>query len=386
MRVLYDHQAFQMQYFGGVSKCFCELIKHLPQEVDATISIVQSDNVHLWESQLVRGLKHVLMDHHKWNCEHPGRFMDLLYLVANKYLPLNTADSQNRRITNKTLQEQHFDIFHPTYFKPEFLNYLGRKPFVLTVHDMMPELYPQQFGSGLHDIEWKRLLVKKASAIVAVSENTKKDLIDILNVPEHKISVIYHGGPRINGQKKMSRIIKDKYILYVGQRNFYKNYDQMLRAFCAVKDLQPFFGVKMVCTGAPFTEAEQRMINELGLRERVIFMHPSDAEIQILYRDAMAFVYPSEYEGFGMPILEAFANGCPCVLNDASCFPEVAKEAAVYFSLTQNGASLSDALLQVAIWNDAEREAMVQKGYDRLSHFSWEKSANQLYQVYKTVI
>ena len=100
MKILYDHQAFQMQYFGGVSKCFCELISHLPDGVQAQISIAQSNNVHLRESGLVEGLGYVTMDHRMWNEKHPGRLMDILYLAASKYLDLPTADSQNRRMTN----------------------------------------------------------------------------------------------------------------------------------------------------------------------------------------------------------------------------------------------------------------------------------------------
>ena len=136
MRVLYDHQAFQMQYFGGVTKCFCELIGHLPAEVEPHISIVESNNVHLRASGLVPGLRPVSIDHKQWVARHPSQLMDLLYLAANKLLPLPTADSRNRRATYAALRRQDFDVFHPTFFKPEFLGPLGRKPFVLTIHDM----------------------------------------------------------------------------------------------------------------------------------------------------------------------------------------------------------------------------------------------------------
>lgn len=383
MRVLYDHQAFQMQYFGGVSKCFCELISALPREVDARISIVQSNNVHLWESGLVRNLQHVTMDHRTWNQQHPGRIMDILYLAANKLLPLPTADSLNRRATFKALKEQGFDVFHPTYFKPEFLDHLGHKPFVLTIHDMMPELFPDYYGSSYPDIRWKRQLVGKAAAIVAVSENTKQDIVRLLGVDERKIHVIYHGGPEASGAPSADgkRLVDGRYFLYVGQRNMYKNFDCMLKAFAAIASQIP--DVRLVCTGPSLTASELSRIKSLSLTDRVVHVHPSDAEMQTLYNGAMAFVYPSLYEGFGMPILEAYANHCPCILNRASCFPEVSGDAALYFTDVQE---LSQRLLQVSGWSDAERDELIRKGHERLKLYSWRKSAQQLAQVYESVI
>ena len=386
MKILYDHQAFQMQYFGGVSKCFCELISHLPDGVQAQISIAQSNNVHLRESGLVEGLGYVTMDHRMWNEKHPGRLMDILYLAASKYLDLPTADSQNRRMTNRMLKQGDYDVFHPTYFKPEFLKYLGKKPFVLTIHDMMPELYPQYYGSNYPDIAWKKQLVKRADAIVAVSECTKNDVINILGVPEEKITVIHHGGPASESHAMVPRIVNERYLLYVGQRMFYKNFTRLLESFSAVASREDMSDVLLVCTGAPFSDGEKALIARHGISDRIVFMHPTDAEMQILYRDALAFVYPSGYEGFGMPILEAFANGCPVLLNDASSFPEVGGDAARYFRFDNGVGELSQLLVEVATEGEESRKEWVKRGLQRLGMFSWEKSAQRLVNVYKSVL
>lgn len=375
-----------MQYFGGVSKCFCELIANLPEGVEAQISIVQSDNQHLWESGLVEGLLHVTIDHKQWNKRFPGKLMDVLYLAANKYLPLPTADSQNRRITNWNLSRGDFDLFHPTYFKPEFLRYLGKKPFVLTVHDMMPELYPEYYGTNYPDLAWKRQLVKRANAIVAVSENTKADLVRILGVPEEKITVIYHGGPVVNTASEAPRLVASRYLLYVGQRIFYKNFVPLLDAFQKAQQREEMADVKLVFTGAPFTAEEQQLLAERSLLDHVLQLHPTDAQMQTLYRDALAFVYPSAYEGFGMPILEAFANGCPVLLNRASCFPEVGGDAARYFSFEQGTDQLTGLLIDVATDNADTRAAWAAKGAERLQQFSWKKSAQQLANLYQSLI
>lgn len=385
MKVLYDHQAFQMQYFGGVSKCFCELISNLPSEVKATISIVQSNNVHLQESGLVPDLQWARIDHKKWNSLFPGKLSDILYLTANYFLPLPTADSINRRTTNKALLQQDFDIFHPTYFKPEFLKYIGKKPFVLTIHDMMPELFPQYYGKNYKDIHWKKILAEKASAIVAVSETTKKDIVRILGIPDEKITVIYHGGPK-EISKHISYNQSDPYFLYVGQRNYYKNFLQTLHAFANIATKQEMKKIRLVCTGQPFSNDEKELISSMHLEEHLVFCHPSDDEMQKLYQGAVAFIYPSAYEGFGIPILEAFANHCPVLLNKASCFPEVAADAAVYFDIQNDENSLAEAILTALHWTTQERQALIDKGSNRLHFFSWQKAAIQLTDVYQKVL
>ena len=380
MRILYDHQAFQMQYFGGVSKSFCELISCLPKEqVEVQISIVQSNNVHLRASGLLPDLRPVSMDHKMWNERHPGKLMDVLYLAANRFLPLQTADSLNRRATFEALRSQDFDVFHPTYYKPEVLKYVGKKPFVMTIHDMMPELYPEYFSRNSVDVVGKRLMAERASHIVAVSQNTKEDAIRILGLPEEKITVIHHGGPE-KASVKGQRIVEGRYFLYVGQRIAYKRFPDMLKSFAAVASREDMMDIRFVCTGQPFNVEEERLIASLNLKDRVLHCRPSDADMLDLYAGAVAFVYPSSYEGFGMPILEAFSAGCPCILYKASCFPEVA-DAAVYFE-----DDLSEKLVQVANWKVDERNLWIQKGFERLEAYSWQKSAEKLVNVYKSVI
>ena len=380
MKVLYDHQTFQMQYFGGVSKSFCELISHLPEEIKVEICIVQSNNVHLRESGLVPDLKSVSMDHKIWNKKHPGKLMDVLYLAANRLLPLNTADSLNRRATFNALKNQDFDVFHPTYYKPEVLKFVGKKPLVMTIHDMMPELFPQYYSQKGIDVAGKRLMAEKAAHIVAVSQNTKEDAMRILGLPEEKITVIHHGGPKMS-EASGSPLVDGRYFLYVGQRTLYKRFIELLECFSSVAFRNDMLDVRLVCTGSPITLEEQQIISSLKLSDRIIHIRPSDSDMANLYANALAFVYPSAYEGFGMPILEAFAAGCPCLLNNASCFPEVAGDAAVYFK-----DNLDLKLVEVASWNQETRKNWQEKGYDCLSRYSWKKSAEKLAEVYKKVI
>ena len=384
MKVLYDHQAFTMQYFGGVSKCFCELISHFPDSVEAEIGIVQSDNVHLKQSGLCSKLQPVGIDSYKFREWYNFRGAYRLYCAVNKLFPsLPTAENINKLKSMELLKSGEYDVFHPTFFDSYFLPYLNGKPFVLTVHDMMPEIFLQYFGKDHVQIMEKKRLVARASAVIAVSEQTKNDLIDILNVPDNKVTVIYHGGP----QKEMitgDPIIKVRYFLYMGTRNAYKNFDRLVIAFSQVAECHK--DLLLVCTGGDFNASEMKLLQQYGVEDRVVHLFASESDVKNLYAFAKAFIYPSLYEGFGMPILEAFAYGCPVLLNKKSCFPEIADDAGLFFHDDNDFSDLREKMEEVLDWNDEKRNLIIQRGYERLTFFRWEESSRQLLAVYHSVM
>lgn len=373
-----------MQYFGGVSKCFCELISHFPENVEAEIGIVQSNNVHLKQSGLCSKLQSVGMDSYKFGVRYSFRGRYRLYSTMNRlFSSLPTAENINKSKTIEMLKQGEYDIFHPTFFDSYFLPYLNDKPFVLTVHDMMPEIFPKYFGKNDMQIKGKKKLVDKASAIIAVSKQTKNDLIDILNVPENKVTVIYHGGPQkevITGDP----IIKVPYFLYMGTRNAYKNFDRLVIAFSQVAESHK--DLLLVCTGGDFNASEMRLLQKYGVEDRVVHLFASEKDVKNLYAFAKAFIYPSLYEGFGMPILEAFAYGCPVLLNKKSCFPEIANDAGVFFRDDNDFSDLREKMEAVLDWNAEKRELIIQRGYERLTFFRWEESSRQLLAVYHSII
>lgn len=380
MKVLYDHQAFTMQYFGGVSKCFCELISRLPTNIDYTISIKQSNNIHLKDSKLCDYLEPVKIDRltylEKYHFKGRSKVWNML-MKTPFFLP---AEKINQKESVKNLECINWNVFHPTFFDPYFIPYLNDKPYVLTVHDMISELYPI-YGMK-EQCRYKLKTVEHAAAIVVVSENTKQDLCDILNVPERKVHVIYHGGPE--PERIMDApIIDGKYFLYVGIRKAYKNFDKLLEEFSYFSFLHP--EVNLVCTGQPFTSEEINKFAKYKIKDKIIYLHPSDRALKNLYAYAIAFIYPSEYEGFGMPILEAYAYGCPVLLNRKSCFPEIAGEAALYFD-TDEKQSICHALSEIYSYTDERRNKLIEKGYIRLKHFSWTQSAEKLARVYESLI
>ena len=382
MRILYDYQTFYLQKYGGISNCFVQLLKNLPAGFEYELALSESDNIHLKESGLKKVMPLGLVEENfistKWYM-----FRGALYREYSKCFPSRTSLGRNRQCSIDALKRGNFDVFHPTFFDDYFLPYLNHKPFVLTVHDMIPELFGKM---KWHDpqIKAKSLLCKKAAHVIAVSEKTKNDLMDMLHVPEQKISVIYHGATDKKNASTEKPLVYEKYILYVGNRGRYKCFGLMLQYLTPVLKMHP--ELKIVCTGKNLTGKEMLNIQKLGIGDRIILMHPSDHELMNLYTHAFCFIFPSIYEGFGIPILEAYKAGCPVLLNYKSCFPEVAQDAAIYFHLDENGSDLGSVMEQFIFMGDDDKQCLLRKQNERLAFFSWEKSAKKLADVYEKCI
>ena len=380
MKVLYDYQAFAMQSHGGVSKSFAELITHLPLDVVYEIAVNDSPNIFLKEYKFradVRSFRDRLNAFlGGYNFRGKRRIFNAVSMFSSK----SKDKESNKEYASRVLKKNNFDIFHPTYFDDYFLKFLNQKPFVLTIHDMIPELFPEYFGVDDFQIRMKKKLAPLASQIIAVSENTKSDIIKILGIEEEKISVIYHGKPDIISDFSEHSPYNFPYLLYVGQRWAYKNFEPLLYAFAEIAKQDQ--KIHLVCTSEPFNKKELNLIEKLNLKERIIHTFVMTEELFNLYHHALAFVYPSEYEGFGMPILEAFACDCPVLLNESSCFREIGGDAALYFKMD------SDKSNFVEVYNTLQyqREMLIAKGRERLHNFSWEKSANKLADIYRQCI
>ena len=380
MKVLYDHQAFEMQKFGGVSNSFVKLIEELPKEIEYNIAIKESDNVHLKESAIAVSAP--------LKCG-PGNFITSshfmgqgrLYELYSKLFPRFTSYGRNKLYAIDTLIKGEFDIFHPTFFETYFLPYLKGKPFVLTVHDMIPELY---FPRRDLQVRTKPILCEKAAHIVVVSKKTKQDLVEMLHVPEEKVTVIYHGAPSSCTNSFSKRQIQGRYILYVGQRGLYKNFFPMLKSLLPI--FQNYPDIKLVCTGPNFSKKEKQCFQSWGVKDKIVHIYVSDTELYNLYANALCFIYPSAYEGFGIPILEAYRANCPVLLNHSSCFPEIALNAAVYFHLDDNTSDLTRVMNDFLHMTTKEREELIDKQQKRMMAFSWKESAKKLADVYTSIL
>ena len=226
--------------------------------------------------------------------------------------------------------------------------------------------------------------LNRADKIIAISENTKSDVVNMLNVEPSKIEVIYHGIDKCNLiDIPTQRLIEQDYVLYVGSRNQkFKNFRNFAKAFAILAS--KYKDLNLVCTGVDFSNDEISMLKELGINDRSHSFFASETQMLQIYRDAMMFVYPSIYEGFGMPILEAMQCGCPCVIANASCFPEIAKDAAGYFN-PHDVDSIVYAMGKVLEDSDYHKE-LVEKGYLRVNDFSWKKTADAHIKVYESLV
>lgn len=358
MRILYDYQMFSMQKFGGITRYFCDLFMHLPKDVMYELPIVYSEN-------------HYLQDSGKFNLRQISaissfRVKRRLYYFANQI------------VSKKAIQSDQYDLFHPTYYSPYFCKYLN-KPFVLTVHDMTHEKFREYFGKYDHTIEHKRFLIERASHIIAVSQNTKNDIVELLNIPEDKISVVYHGYEQ---NVSPAEPLFSNYILFVGDRKGYKNFDTFIKAITPM--LRERKDLSVVCTGHPFSRGELELFARFSIESQMHHLNATDTQLASLYKYALVFVYPSLYEGFGIPILEAFQNGCPVCLSRASCFPEIGADAVAYFDPLDVD-SIAETVMSV-IDSKTLSDVLRQKGYVRKEQFSIEKMVKGTCEVYRRMV
>jgi glycosyltransferase involved in cell wall biosynthesis len=379
MKVLFDYQFFELQQFGGITRYFAEIISSFPSHVTFNIGIKYSNNQYLKEKNLIpiKPLNDQRQEFLK-GIEFYGK--GRIYNYLKKINPTKYYDcyQKNREYSIELLKKQEFDIFHPTYYDDYFLDYLGNKPFVITIHDMTYEKFPEFFPIADKTAISKKNLALKASHIIAVSQNTKKDIIDFWGIDAKKISVIYHGANQLENRNGNHLNMPKDYFLFVGARNLYKNFIFFINS---IADILIDKNLNLVCTGKPFSNDEIQLFEYLKIKDRIFHYYANELELASLYQNAIALVFPSLYEGFGIPILEAFVNSCPVLLSNTSCFPEIAGNAALYFDPKSN-IEIQD-LLNSIINNPTLREKLILYGEAKLKSFSWEKASSETIAVYE---
>ena len=370
-----------MQKVGGVSNCFTELIAHLPNSVNWTIGLKESNNIHLRDKKLLANVKEQSLVAGNFLTKKPFKGKATLFTFLNKhFVSFPSSEHINMKYCVELLKKQDFDIFHPTFFHPYFLNYLGNKPFVLTVHDFITDKF---CGPDELQTQRRKLLASKASHLIAVSKQTKQDAIDFLHVPSDKVSVIYHG-VSIPQDITARKIIDGNYFLFVGRRGGYKNFKPMIYAMADFFKKHPDY--KLVCTADDFNKDEVALFDECKIKDSIIHVFVAYSELLSLYKYAKAFIYPSLYEGFGIPVLEAYAMECPVLLARESCFPEIAGDAALYFKLTPKENTLTSLLEEFVEMSHEEISSLIRKQNQQLQKYSWEKSSRELADLYESVL
>ena len=373
IKILLDPKIFNLQKFGGISRYYTEIYTAFinDDEVDIRCPLFYTDNIHFKGSLLFKDSFQIKM-----------RFFIRWNKIFRKFLPKKLIRKTERE-TLRLLNKQEADLFIPTYYDPYFMSDIKNTPFVITVYDMINELYPQYFTNDKTTVPNKKLLIESATKIIAISQSTKRDILNIYpHIAAEKIEVVYLAHT-ITTNALVPIDVPKEYILFVGNRTLYKNFIFFLKSAAQILKDKPTLYI--FCAGGnEFTEEEKILIDQLALADRVVQKNFKDNELENYYKHAKCFVFPSEYEGFGIPVLEAMACGCPVVLANHSSFPEVAGEAGIYFDLT-NESDLREKI--TSLLNDKKkRQDYSKRGLEQAAKFTWQKTAEESLKVYQSVL
>lgn len=300
---------------------------------------------------------------------------------------------------NKILKKYKLDLMHFTHFNAPIF-YKG--PSIVTIHDLTLSFYPgKKKKSLIHRIGYIltiRRAVKKAAKIITISRNSKEDLIKLLNTPEEKICVIYqgvspvfkqiHDNLRIKKTLEKYKLTKEggceKFLLYTGVWRVHKNLPNLIRAFKEVLRLSNE-DIKLVITGKedPYYPEVKNIPKELKIEDKVKFTGlVEENELVDLYNAASIYVFPSFYEGFGLPPLEAMACGTPVAASESSSIPEICGKGNVVFFDPNDYQNMAQNIF--ALYKDKGlQEQLVRNGLERVRNFSWQKMAESTYNVYQ---
>lgn len=359
LRVLFNDDIFLRQRFGGVSRVFVETAKHLPANgVEPCFMTPFHINEYLGSL--------------------PAAWFPAGRRIVSGRLPLAAARRMGSLPTRAAVRVLRPAVVHETYYAPRAPAPRG-VPTVATMHDMHHEKVPDFAGDPVAG--FKARSIERAAWIACVSENTRRDLVELFPAAEAKSSVVpLAAAMPAPGQRSLR---PRPYILYVGERcRAYKNFPATLGAYRSLPRLAA--GFDLVCAGGgPFDERERRLVGAAGLAARVVQLPASDAALATLYAFAACLVYPSVAEGFGIPLLEAMGLGCPVVALRRSSIPEVCGEAAFYAD--DPSAEAIAAALDRVLGDGALAARLRTDGRARAAQFSWARSASGMADIYRKV-
>jgi glycosyltransferase involved in cell wall biosynthesis len=362
VRIAVDEQIFLLQPYGGISRLFSELMRELTalgEEHNLSLDPLNTQviNRYLLDDPELTGKLGVTQAASEWHA--------LARYVKNSR---KTSDA---------------DIVHNTFYLPWGLAPKQGARRVATIHDLIPERMPET-RRRLDFLTKKKDYLRKADHIICVSEATKSDLLEIYGEQSVPVSVIHLGvDPKYVPQAPVPTWLPRDYVLMVGHRGQYKDAQTLFRAFARIAPEDP--DLHLVCLGGgAFNRAEKRMLQELGIAERVAQHSIQEQDMPGVYGGSRAFVLPSQFEGFGLPVLEAMASGAPTILARATSLPEVGGDAARYFTPSSDvelAECLSSILLSPALAQDLR-----QRGIQRAAQFTWRKHALQTIAVYQSLV
>jgi glycosyltransferase involved in cell wall biosynthesis len=365
VRIAVDHQVTSLQDAGGMSRYHYELARQLRGREGIAMDLLlggessvlpfaelEGNGVRVegWKSRLGPG--------------YPRYAMNAVWTAA-------IAPLRGR-----------YDVYHASYQRWE--PSIRHRALVATHHDATQERFPELFRNAAAIRARKGRLYRRADLVICVSESARQDLMEIYGVDEARTRLVHHGVTPVD---ETVNAFHDgdlrPYVLYVGSRSAYKNFFALLQAFAVTGSARSTRLV--VAGGGAWSDAERAAIVERGLGDRVVLLARVDeGRLGALYRGAALFVYPSWYEGFGLPPLEAMSAGSPVLVSHTSSLPEICGDAAYYFDPATKGALEQE--LQRLLADPALRVAKVEAGRARVGRYTWESAATGTLAVYREVL
>ncbi|KFZ44015.1 hypothetical protein DS62_10515 [Smithella sp. SC_K08D17] len=358
MNIYLDNIVFNLQEAGGISVYWAELIKRLLKDNKSVQFIESSTGSNIFRQALDIKREDILI-------ESP------LPIKVLRYLPLQ-----------KSITE--FSIFHSSYYR---ICNQANVFNITTVHDFTYEFYRKGLPKYVHTNQ-KKQATKKANGIICVSENTKKDLLTFHPcLDDSKITVIYNGvsndfypinkAHTDNTGEDIKVVLDKRYILYIGSRDHYKKFDITINVVSELKDY-----CLVIVGGKDFTKVEMADLEKKLSGRHYHFKGLGNKDLNILYNHAFCLLYPSLYEGFGIPILEAMKAGCPVVATNVSSIPDVCGDA----GLMVGKADVKNIIYEIKkLESENFKDHIVQLGFKQAGKFSWDKCYQETIQFYENV-
>ena len=368
MRVFLDPEIFFLQYRGGISTYFSRLVAEFIADPSRGVSVEGLPRFAKAESLIAAGLSRAT----------PHR--------ALSRTPILTLLDSPNALTHRW----NADIVHSTYYERPHLRRRGEQRLAVTVHDMTPEFYPEHFASG-NPHRHKLSHIREADLIFCVSETTCNDLYELAPGTRGKVVHTPLGtgwpftGDAVSLEPSAHTMVGYPYVLFVGSRSPYKAFDVLVEALGHVRRRGEDIGL-VVVGGTSLTSVEKRMLSSSAIpEERFARLTPDDTGLAALYRAALLFSYPSDYEGFGLPLIDALASGCIAVTSDAPALVEVGGGVAIVHP-RRDPEALAAAIREVVTAPTCLTELRREEGREHASRYTWARTAQLTAEGYRLVL
>lgn len=362
MRVLYDGCIYKFQRAGGINRYLASLIQHLPADWIPVLALHDSRAITL--------------------PTHPN--LAVKRFPMPRLRPQRLAEWASERFFTRLESRKGYGLIHSTYQ----ISLAGKKlpkrqaPCVLTIHDMIPEIYREDMDPEGIEAEIKRQAVQAADAVICVSQNTKQDLLERLKVSEGKVFVTPLASELSSDMAMGNEPVPQRpYFVFVGSRNLYKNFVRMVLAFGQVSRKLP--DIQLCVVGLPFDRTELGLFRALNIQERLHNLGAiSDRHLAKLYRCSTGLIYPSLYEGFGIPPLEAMACGGVAITSTTSSLPEVTGGLSIPID-PLSIESIAEGMSAAVGLSPVRRQELAGKGIAWSSRFSWKETVRRTIEIYQ---